>query len=139
MKDAPHDPRAPRAPIAITMGDACGIGPEIIARLFRRAQPSDCFVLGDVGVMRRAVQLVGGGLVVADIDAAQAVAEVPANTLPVLQVQALPADLLSVPWGTSSASAWASMAASISARLAVTPLTSRRTSSRPSICKPFGP
>ena len=37
------------------MGDACGIGPEIIAQAFRRsgARPG-CVVVGDVGVMRRA-------------------------------------------------------------------------------------
>lgn len=110
MNDALHSPRASRAPIVITMGDACGIGPEVIARLFRYLRPSDCFVLGDVGVMRRAVQLVGGGLVVADIDAAQAVAEVPACALPVLQAQALPADLLDVPWGAIDARAGAAAA-----------------------------
>jgi 4-hydroxythreonine-4-phosphate dehydrogenase len=102
--------KQPARPIAITMGDVCGIGPEIISRLFRRAQPGGCFVLGDVGVMRRAVQLTGGGLVVAEIDAAQAVTEVPANTLPVLQAQALPADLLSAPWGTVDARAGAAAA-----------------------------
>ena len=110
MKDAPHDPRAPRAPIAITMGDVCGIGPEIIAHLFRRLRPSDCFVLGDVGVMRRAVQVTGGGLVVADIDAATAVAEVPPYVLPVLQARALPADLLGAPWGAVDARAGAAAA-----------------------------
>ncbi len=102
--------KQPARPIAITMGDVCGIGPEIIARLFRRAQPGGCFVLGDVGVMRRAVQVTGGGLVVAEIDAARAVTEVPADTLPVLQAQALPADLLGAPWGTVDARAGAAAA-----------------------------
>lgn len=92
------------------MGDACGVGPEIIAQLFRRLRPSDCFVLGDVGVMRRAVQVTGGGLVVADIDTAQAVTEVPANALPVLQAQALPADLLGAPRGAVDARAGAAAA-----------------------------
>ena len=45
-------------PLAITMGDAAGIGPEIIAKAYRE-QPSlmhQCFVVGDVGTMRRANQ-----------------------------------------------------------------------------------
>lgn len=98
------------APIAITMGDACGIGPEIIAQLFRSGQAARCFVLGDVGVMRRAVQFTGGGVVVAEIDAPQAVAEVPAGVLPVLVAHALPPDLLKAPVGTIDARAGAAAA-----------------------------
>ena len=93
------------SPIAITMGDACGIGPEIIAKLCRSPQASGCFVVGDVGVMRRAVRLTGGGLVVAEIDAPPAVTQVPPNTLAVLQAQALPTDLLEAPLGTIDARA----------------------------------
>ena len=59
-------------PLALTMGDACGIGPEIIAQVFRAAAASDvddvaagAFVLGDLGVMRRAAALTGGLLPVA--------------------------------------------------------------------------
>ena len=94
----------------ITMGDACGIGPEIIAKLFRSTQTSGCLVLGDVGVMRRAVRLTGGGLMVAEIDAPEAVIEVPPNVLPVLQAQALPADLLDAPLGAIDARAGAAAA-----------------------------
>jgi 4-hydroxythreonine-4-phosphate dehydrogenase len=46
-------------PFLITMGDAAGIGPEIIAKAFLEA-PADmagCIVMGDVAVMRRAAQL----------------------------------------------------------------------------------
>jgi 4-hydroxythreonine-4-phosphate dehydrogenase len=50
-------------PLAISMGDACGIGPEIIARLWQREAPRDAFVVGDVGVMRRAVATLGAGRV----------------------------------------------------------------------------
>ena len=97
-------------PIVITMGDACGIGPEVIARLFRGSQASACFVLGDVGVMRRAVRLTGSGLVVAEIDAPEAVIELPPNVLPVLQARALPADLLDAPLGAIDARAGAAAA-----------------------------
>ena len=46
-------------PLLITMGDAAGIGPEIIAKSFRDS-PLDmagCVVVGDVATMRRASQL----------------------------------------------------------------------------------
>jgi 4-hydroxythreonine-4-phosphate dehydrogenase len=42
-------------PIAITMGDPCGIGPEICAKLFADGLPRAAFVIGDLGVLRRAV------------------------------------------------------------------------------------
>jgi 4-hydroxythreonine-4-phosphate dehydrogenase len=49
-------------PIAITPGDPAGIGPEIVAKAFRDAPDvmAGCFVLGDVGLMRKAAELVGG-------------------------------------------------------------------------------
>ncbi|MES2189257.1 MAG: 4-hydroxythreonine-4-phosphate dehydrogenase PdxA [Pseudomonadota bacterium] len=50
-------------PILITMGDAAGIGPEIIARAFSAA-PADmsgCIVVGDVATLRRAAAMVAGG------------------------------------------------------------------------------
>ena len=37
-------------PLAITMGDPAGIGPEIIAKLYRRAQANGVIVIGDVRV-----------------------------------------------------------------------------------------
>jgi 4-hydroxythreonine-4-phosphate dehydrogenase len=60
-------------PIAITLGDAAGIGPEIIAKAFRDAPEllAGCFVVGDVALMRRAaawVQAGGVSLPVARID-----------------------------------------------------------------------
>ena len=106
-------------PIAITMGDACGIGPETITKLFRGSQTSACFVLGDVGVMRRAVRLTGGGLVVAEIDAPEAVIEAPPNVMPVLQARALPADLLDAPLGNIDARAGAAAARCIEQAVAL--------------------
>ncbi len=46
--------------IAITMGDPAGIGPEIIAKAFREAPEltQGCFVVGDLGTLRRACQLI---------------------------------------------------------------------------------
>ncbi len=107
------------APIVITMGDACGIGPEIIAKLFRSSRAGGCFVLGDVDVLRRAVRLTGGGLVVAEIATPQAVIEVPPNSLGVLQAQALPSDLLDAPLGAIDARAGASAARCIEQAVAL--------------------
>ncbi len=48
---------APYSPIALSMGDVCGIGPEIIAQAFAQ-QPEllrGCCVIGDAGILRRAV------------------------------------------------------------------------------------
>ena len=56
---SPSDSPQPDSLIAITMGDAAGIGPEIIARAYLE-QPAllqNCFVIGDVGCMRRAAAL----------------------------------------------------------------------------------
>jgi len=50
--------------IAITMGDPCGIGPEIIVRSLMSSEVKACctpVVLGDRKVMERAVRLVGRG------------------------------------------------------------------------------
>ena len=67
------------SPIAITMGDPSGIGPEIIAKAFRDAPhiAEGCFVVGDVATVRRAVGFVSGGV----IPVAVALIEEPAQAL----------------------------------------------------------
>ena len=100
-------------PLLITMGDACGIGPEIIVRAFERGEAGDAVVLGDVRVMRRAAALTGGGLAVAVLDRAVDAAACPPRCLPVLQVPALPADLVEAPVGRVDARAGAAAAACI--------------------------
>jgi 4-hydroxythreonine-4-phosphate dehydrogenase len=83
-------------PIAITLGDAAGIGPEIIAKAFHQ-QPAllqGCFVWGDVGSMRRATaQLRGTGASwpLARIGTPQEALHQPPNCIPVYQEgEALP-------------------------------------------------
>ncbi|MDI1237893.1 MAG: 4-hydroxythreonine-4-phosphate dehydrogenase PdxA [Polaromonas sp.] len=84
-------------PLAITMGDPAGIGPEIIAKAFRDApaELAGCVVVGDVASLRRAAQLVGGGAAraspVAQLDAASHWQDVPPRCIPVLQKCELPA------------------------------------------------
>ena len=85
--------------LAITQGDVCGIGPEIIAKFFRTPDAGGCFVVGDVAVMRRAAAWTGGMLAVARIDTPADVAGLPMPCLAVLQARGLPADLLQAPTG----------------------------------------
>jgi 4-hydroxythreonine-4-phosphate dehydrogenase len=94
-------------PIAITLGDPAGIGPEIIVKAFRDAPEVTraCFVVGDLATLRRAVQQVYGDgipMPVAAIASAEQVVNVPLRCLPVLQVGTL--EKL-VPMGRLSASA----------------------------------
>ena len=100
-------------PLVITQGDASGIGPEIIAKLFRNSEASGCFVIGDVGVLRRAATLTGGMLAVARIERPADALEAPPQCIPVLQADELPADLLRAPLGQVDARAGAAAAACI--------------------------
>ena len=95
------------------MGDACGIGPEIIAKLFRRPEGAGCVVLGDVAVMRRAAGLTGGALAVARVEHAADALAVPPNCIPMLQVDGLPVDLLAAALGRIDARGGAAAAACI--------------------------
>jgi 4-hydroxythreonine-4-phosphate dehydrogenase len=102
-----------KIPIAITMGDACGIGPEIIAKLFRGLDDTavaDCVVVGDVAVMRRAAQHTGGRLAVAHIERMSDVWRLPPDCIPVLQPAGLPADLVNAALGRVDARAGAAAA-----------------------------
>jgi len=104
---------APTLPLALTLGDACGIGPEVIAQLFRGDDAAGCFVVGDVAVMRRAAQLTGGMLAVARVETPGDAGRVPPNCVPVLQVDGLPADLIEAGFGQVDARAGAAAAACI--------------------------
>ena len=79
-----------KTPIAITMGDAAGIGPEIIVKAYQ-LQPEllgGCFVWGDVHTMRRAAAFLGGGRVTqpfASIASSEDIWSVPPRCIPVLQ------------------------------------------------------
>lgn len=98
---------ATERPLAITQGDAAGIGPEIIAKAFRDEPEAlrGCFVAGDVATLRRAAALLQGdgpALPVAELERAADVLGAPPRCVPVLQVVA-PAPL--VPFGQVSAQA----------------------------------
>jgi 4-hydroxythreonine-4-phosphate dehydrogenase len=86
-------PDLEKLPIAITMGDPCGIGPEIIAKLYmdRIALPST-LVLGDVGRIEHVIQLLDLPLKVKAIDGPQDLQLSPA-TINVISLSRLPKDL----------------------------------------------
>ncbi len=87
-------------PIAITPGDPCGIGPEIIARAWCIAPEltQGCFVAGDVGLMRRAMALVQSVVryPVCEIETPAQALQIPPRCLPVLQVVPVSPEM---PWG----------------------------------------
>jgi len=78
-------------PLAVTMGDPAGIGPEIIAKAFRDAPDvmRGCFVAGDVATLRRAAAGVTGEGVALPVAAIEQPADAlcaPPRCVPVLQV-----------------------------------------------------
>ena len=113
---------SPSLPIAITLGDVAGIGPEIIAKAFRDspAQMHDCVVVGDVAAMQRAADVLAQ--VQPDVPRVQVLPVTQlrelsharsAMCMPVLQVsQALSAAQLPA-WGQISAVAGALAADSV--------------------------
>lgn len=102
--------------IAITQGDSAGIGPEIIAKVFRD-QPAllqGCFVVGDVATMRRGAQAIAVAgetsqpvAVIASPDEAW---QVPPRCIPVLELPDMPPP---APWGQITDSAGAAAAACV--------------------------
>jgi 4-hydroxythreonine-4-phosphate dehydrogenase len=106
-------------PVALTLGDACGIGPEIIAKFFREPESAGCVVVGDAAVMRRAAELTGDFLAVAVIDGPADALRMPPRCVPVVQVDDLPADLLGAPLGRIDARAGRAAAACIERAVAL--------------------
>ena len=82
-------------PIAVTLGDPTGIGPEIIARTFAEEDFHDenkAFVVGDAGLLRRAIDLLGLPLGVNEAEKPEEALFEP-GSVDVLQVGELPRDL----------------------------------------------
>lgn len=106
------------APLGITMGDPCGIGPEIAAKAVLDDEGAGCVLIGDVAVMRRALRQIDRDIPVAQIDSLQE--QVPRGCLPVWQPPGLPAALAELPMGHVDARAGAAAAACIEAATAAT-------------------
>jgi 4-hydroxythreonine-4-phosphate dehydrogenase len=105
--------------LVITMGDACGIGPEIIAKAFASGQAEGAFVLGDAAVMRRALAQVGRGTALALIDSPRDVGACPPNCVALVQARGLPVDLPQAGFGRVDARAGAAAAACIEQAVAL--------------------
>lgn len=103
-----------RPPLGITMGDPCGIGPEIVVRAALAGELDDVVVIGDVGVMRRAVALLGATLPLAQLDDPARRGEVPPGAL-ALWVPPELAALPELPLGRVDARAGAAAARCIEA------------------------
>ena len=89
-------------PIAITMGDACGIGPEIIAKMYANAQSlPPTLVLGDEGCIRRATRMLGLPLTVKKMNSLEEFQSTP-GAIHVISLSNLPEDL---PFGVLDARA----------------------------------
>jgi 4-hydroxythreonine-4-phosphate dehydrogenase len=89
----------PTKPLLLTMGDACGIGPEIIVKAFLRGAAAGCVVVGDVQVLRRAAALGTPVPPLALLESPGEAAELPDGCLGVLQPPDLPEGLAALPWG----------------------------------------
>ena len=82
-----------RAPIGVTMGDPCGIGPEIVAAAL--ADPDlgvPAFASGDAAILRRAARIVGADVTINTVTEPSQ-AKLARGTIDVLPASALPSDL----------------------------------------------
>lgn len=92
-----------RTPVAITMGDACGIGPEIVlkacAERLGTAGAQPLLVYGDAGVLAREARALGLALDAVTVDSPEAAAALAPTSdggrirMPVIACSELPADL----------------------------------------------
>jgi 4-hydroxythreonine-4-phosphate dehydrogenase len=78
--------------VAVTMGDPTGIGPEIVAKVFGEDGTHRAVVVGDITMMRRAVDLLGLPLQVNAVER-PADARFEPGTIDVVAATDLPADL----------------------------------------------
>jgi 4-hydroxythreonine-4-phosphate dehydrogenase len=103
--------------LAVTMGDPAGIGPEIVARAVGGGHGGRCVVVGDVGVLRRAVRQCGLSTPVVVLDRANDPA--PPDCIPVWQPDGLPSGLADLPQGRVQAECGAAAARCIEAGAAL--------------------
>lgn len=101
-------------PVLISMGDPCGIGPEIVAKAFASSSAQGCFAVGDLGLMQAAADQWAPSMRVTAVELDDALAQ-PKGVLPVWPLAAASAapDLTSLPVGRVSAAAGAAAAAAI--------------------------
>ena len=91
--------------LAISMGDPCGIGPEIIARAVAARATGIAVVVGDVAVMRRAAAQCGLLLPVVQVDQPADALQAPPDAIVVWQPPEIPGNLAALPMGQVQAAA----------------------------------
>jgi 4-hydroxythreonine-4-phosphate dehydrogenase len=83
----------PKPLIALTMGDPCGVGPEIIVKALRSPELAGIctpFVIGDRPALERALAVCGSPLNVRQITAPEEAPSAPRDTIPLLALSQLP-------------------------------------------------
>ena len=90
---------SPSRPIALTLGDPCGIGPETLVRAFAQGEASGCVVYGDAAWLARTARTLrfspdSSRPAIVELDELAEWKEVPRGAIPVLPIVALPADLV---------------------------------------------
>ena len=79
-------------PLVITMGDPAGIGPEIVAKFFATLPGVEAIVVGDAGILSRAIALLKLKLAIFSISS-PGEAKFANNRINVIEASALPPDL----------------------------------------------
>jgi 4-hydroxythreonine-4-phosphate dehydrogenase len=104
-------------PLLLTMGDPCGIGPEIVLEALCDDDAGAALVVGDAGVMRRAMVLraEAGRWPLAVLESPADWAQCPPRCVAVWEPPGLPAGLADLPWGRVDARAGAAAARCIEA------------------------
>lgn len=100
-------------PLLLTMGDACGVGPEIIVKAHAEGAADDCLVVGDPQVLARAARVLDLMLPLALLASPADAALRPPGSLGVLRPAGLPDGLAELPWGRIDARCGAAAAACI--------------------------
>jgi len=113
-----HEDRA--RPLLVTMGDAVGIGPEIVARASAAGHLDDAVVVGDVGVMRRALAACGLARPLAVLEHPSDLPACPPGALAVCAPPGLEEGLAALAWGAIDARAGAAAARCIEQAVAWT-------------------
>ena len=105
------------APLLLTMGDPCGIGPEIVLAALADAAAGPALVVGDVGVMRRAMALRAEAerWPLAVLESPTDFERCPPRAIAVWQPPGLPTGLAELPWGRVDARAGAAAARCVEA------------------------
>ena len=78
--------------IAITMGDPCGIGPEIIVKALQSPEVARIcapLVIGDRSALERALSVCGSPLLIREVSAVEEARAVPAGSIPLLTISQL--------------------------------------------------